>query len=119
MGYYMATICNDGTGVQIVVHWDDLDPNRFITSPIKLRFPIADEAELENHLGTQGWRVVSNGSDNVGRGWAIVARRDTRWPFYNPISEQWQVFLTDAEKCEIAQRWPDARVPGTGPTVRF
>lgn len=119
MAYYTATIAidrgarNDRDGRQIVVHWDDNDPNRFIYAPISVDHPLTGEAELVELLAGQGWRVVSDGSDNVGRGWAIVTRKDKRLPFYNPLSRSWQAFLSDDEKRAVREKYPDATVPGT------
>lgn len=112
MSLYKATICKDGDGCQVVVHWDDNDANRFIYAPAMLDHPIADEAELVDVLGQQGWRLVSNGSDNIGRGWAIVARIERRWPVYNPLTLDWHGSLSDAVKAELRQKYPDADIPG-------
>ncbi len=111
MSIYTATICKDGDGSQIVVHWDDNDPNRFITAPIMVDRAVTDETELSELLGLQGWRIVSTGSDNIGRGWAMVSRIRSDWPFYNPLTGNFQAFLHDGEKREILGRWPDADVP--------
>lgn len=120
MAYYMATICidrgpqNDQDGRQIVVHWDDNDPNRAITGGlINYRHPITDERTLTILLRDEGWTVVSNGSDNIGRGFAIVKRTDQRHPFFNPLTRSWQAFLSDDEKRKINRKYPDANVPGT------
>jgi hypothetical protein len=119
MAYYMATICidhgpqNDKDGSQIVVHWDDSDPNSVITAPIVYGYPITDEATLEILLRDAGWSVVSHGSDNIGRGFAIVKRTDQRHPFFNPVTRSWFSFLTDDQKREIRAKYPDANVPGT------
>lgn len=117
MAYYMATICidrgaqNDQDGRQIVVHWDDKNPNSAITAPIMYAHPITSELVLEVLLRDEGWTVVSRGSDNIGRGFAIVKRTDTRHPFFNPVARAWQMFLTDSDKEEIRTKYPDADVP--------
>jgi hypothetical protein len=112
MGYYHATICRDGdAGHQVVVHWDDNDPNRFIYAPIAVAGEVTEQ-KLADAVATQGWRIVSFDSDNVGRGWAIVARSEPTRPFYDPISQGWCTFLTDDQKRAIAAKYPDAVVPG-------
>jgi hypothetical protein len=118
MAYYRATICkdrgpqNDRDGTQIVVHWDDKDPNRAITAPIMYGHPVTDERVLAVLLRDEGWTVVSRDSDNVGRGFAIVKRTDGRHPFYDPISRSWYSFLTDDQKNQIRATYPGADVPG-------
>lgn len=111
LAYYKAYIANDGGRYQVSVVWDENDPNRFISAP----FPLADNAtdeDLVHELGRAGYRLVSFDSDNFGRGWAIVARRENRHCFYDPISQEWYSFLSDAQKSEIRKKYPDARVAG-------
>ncbi|MBR7514144.1 hypothetical protein KC219_28700, partial [Mycobacterium tuberculosis] len=40
-------------------------------------------------LGRAGYRVVSTDSDNLGRGWAMVARSSSQHSFYDPVSAGW------------------------------
>jgi len=109
MGYYTTTICRDGDHHQIVTHWDDHDPNRFIYAPITVTGELTEET-LAAAVATQGFRIVSTESDSIGRGWAIVTRPDHR--FYDPISGDWYSYLTDTRKAAISAKYPDARVPG-------
>lgn len=109
MAYYRATIARDGDNVQLIVHWDDNDPNRFITAPRTLSGTITED-ELAHELGRDGYRVVSTESDNVGRGWAIVTRANTDHRFYDPISGGWYTFLTENQKAEIREMYPDAQL---------
>lgn len=114
MSLYRCTIANDGaTRRQIVVHWDDNDPNRHVTAPVTVAAADLDEDRLIAELNLMGFRMVSADSDNIGRGWAIVGRLRTQWPFYNPLDGTWQAFLSDEDKRAIAEKWPDADVPGT------
>lgn len=112
MAYYKATICRDGAGSQVVVHWDENDPNRFITAPRMVPGGLVDARHLEEVLESDGWRLASAGSDNIGRGWAIVKRRESQWTFYNPITRDWYMFLSDDDKARIRETYPDAEVPG-------
>lgn len=113
MSLYKAYIANDQAThkKQVSVVWDDNDANRFITSP----FPIDEQAtedDLAEALGRAGYRVVSTDSDNLGRGWAMVARSSAQHSFYDPVSESWYAHLSDEQKKEIRRRYPDAAVPG-------
>jgi len=116
VAYYTATICKDGSGCQVVVHWDDNDPNRFITTPTLVDHPITDGTELESVLEAQGWIMVSRDSNNIGRGWAIVKRkRDSAThyrPFFNPLDRGWYGSLSDEVKWQIRATFPEATVPG-------
>ncbi|OBK36966.1 hypothetical protein A5658_04715 [Mycobacterium sp. 1245111.1] len=112
MSLYRCTIAHDGDRRQIIVHWDDDNPNRAICSPVTVPAAELDEARLIHELGRSGFRLVSADSDNIGRGWAIVARSQTDRPFYNPIDQTWHTYLTDDAKRDIAATWPDAAVPG-------
>lgn len=113
MSLYKAYIANDQAKhkKQVSVVWDDNDPNRFITAP----FPIDEQAtedDLAAALGRAGYRVVSTDSDNLGRGWAMVARSSSQHSFYDPVSAGWYAYLTDEQKDEIRRLYPDAAVPG-------
>lgn len=112
MSLYRCTIANDGDNRQIIVHWDDNDPNRHIVAPVTVPAAELDEDGLAYELGRGGFRLVSTGSDNVSRGWAIVARTQTDRPFYNPLDQSWHTYLTNDAKRTIAATWPDAAVPG-------
>lgn len=119
MSLYMATICtdrgpqNNRDGRQIVVHWDDNDPNTAMPSGvINYAHPITDEQVLAVLLRDEGWTVVSFDSDNIGRGFAIVKRTDQRHPFFNPVTRTWQYFLSDQDKEEIRAKYPHAQVAG-------
>lgn len=117
MAYYMATICidrgphNDQNGSQIVVHWDDNDPNRFITAPITVNHPVTSETELRSLLESAGYSIVSHDSDNIGRGFAIVKRSAPGRPFYHPVKREWVAALWDDDKREIRAKYPDAKIP--------
>ncbi|WP_454793795.1 hypothetical protein [Mycolicibacterium lutetiense] len=113
MSIYTATICKDGDHHQVVVHWDDNDPNRFIYAPVTVTDEMT-EAKLSEAVASQGFRVISIGSDNVGRGHAYVSRIRSDWSFYDPISRDWYAYLSDERKAAIAAKYPEARVPGTG-----
>ena len=54
MCYYTATICNDGDRQQIVVHWDDNDPNRFIYASIVVDHHITDVHFIDDAGDEQG-----------------------------------------------------------------
>lgn len=112
MSLYTCTIARDGDNRQVIVHWDDRDPNRHIVAPVTACAGDLDEKRLADLVGSMGFRIVSAGSDNIGRGWAIVGRLRTDHPFYNPLDESWCAYLTDEDKRAIADKWPDARVPG-------
>ena len=117
MCLYTATICidrgpqNNQDGRQVVVHWDDNDPNRAI-GIIQYGHPITDERVLEVLLRDNGWSVVSKHSDNVGRGFAIVKRTDPRHPWFNPTDWTWKSYLSDGDKEQIRLKFPEANVPG-------
>lgn len=119
MAYYTCTIARDGDGDrQISIHWDDNDPNRHITAPVTVPADELDEARLALEVGRLGFRVISNDSDNIDRGWAIVSRSFTSettsdHSFYNPITGGWQAYLSAVDKNEIRTKYPAARVPGT------
>jgi hypothetical protein len=108
--YYTTTICKDGDRHQVVTHWDDHDPNRFIYAPVTVTGEMTEQ-KLADAVASQGFRIVSNGSDNIGRGWAIVKRPDHR--FYDPISGDWYSFLSNEQKDAITAKYPGADVPGT------
>lgn len=112
MSLYRCTIANDGDRRQIIVHWDDNDPNRHIVAPTTIGAGDLDEQRLALELSRAGFRIASTDSDNIGRGWAIVAHARRDWPFYNPISGDWCAFLSDDVKRAIAATWPAASVPG-------
>lgn len=112
MSLYTCTIANDGAQRQVVVHWDDKDPNRHVVAPVTLPANGLDECRLAEAVGSMGFRIVSADSDNVGRGWAIVARSNSDRPFYNPIDQSWNAFLPEDVKRAIADKWPGAAVPG-------
>ncbi len=112
MSLYRCTIARDGDRRQIGVHWDDLNPNRHITAPVTVPAAELDERRLEHELGRMGFRLASTDSDNVGRGWAIVARIQSDRPFFNPIDGTWYAFLDDEDKRTIRDKWPEAEVPG-------
>jgi hypothetical protein len=112
MSLYRCTIARDGDRRQIGVHWDDLDPNRYIAAPVAVPAAELDETRLEHELGRMGFRLSSTDSDNVGRGWAIVARTQSERPFFNPIDGTWNAFLDDEDKRTIRDKWPEAEVPG-------
>lgn len=112
MSLYRTTIAHDGGNRQIIVHWDDHDPNTHIVAPVTVPAAELDEARLQHELGSMGFRIASSDSDNVGRGWAIVSRLHTDRPFYNPIERSWYAYLSDDAKREIASKYPGARVPG-------
>jgi hypothetical protein len=109
---YRCTIAHDRDKRQIIVHWDDNDPNRHIVAPVTVTATDLDEHRLVHELGAMGFRLVSTGSDNIERGWAIVARTHTDRPFYSPIGQTWYAYLPDDVKRAIADKWPDAVVPG-------
>ncbi|MEN4464152.1 hypothetical protein VXE65_19115 [Mycolicibacterium conceptionense] len=113
MSIYTATICKDSDRHQVVVHWDDNDPNRFIYAPVTVTGDMTEDT-LAKAVASQGFRVVSIGSDNVGRGHAYVARIHSDRPFYDPVSNGWYAYLSDQRKAAIAAKYPTARVPGTG-----
>ncbi len=113
MSLYYCTIANDGPLRQIVVHWDDNDPNRHIVAPVTVPAVSLDETRLAAELAGMGFRLVSTESDNIDRGWAIVARAQLDRPFYNPLDGDWYAYLSDAVKREIANKWPNADIPGT------
>ena len=108
MSTYKAFIAKDGNRFQVSVCWDDNDPNRFITAP----FPLEPSDDLDNQLGRAGYRLVSNDSDNIGRGWALVSRMATDRPFYDPVAQTWRSSLSDDAKQKIRAKYPDASVPG-------
>lgn len=112
MSLYRCTIATDGDRRQIIVHWDDNDPNRHIVAPISVAAGELDEQRLAHELSRSGFRIASTGSDNIGRGWAIVSHTRTDWPFYNPITGDWCAYLSDDVKRSIAATWPTASVPG-------
>jgi hypothetical protein len=110
MGYYTTTICKDDDRHQVVTHWDDHDPNRFIYAPVTVTGELTEQ-KLADAVASQGFRIVSTSSDNIGRGWAIVARPDHR--FYDPISHDWYSYLSNEQKDAITATYPGASVPGT------
>lgn len=112
MSLYKTTIAHDGNNRQIIVHWDDNDPNRHLTAPVTVPAAELDEDRLAHELGRSGFRMASGDSDNVGRGWAIVARSQSDRPFYNPLDGGWYAYLPDEVKVEIRSKYPQARVPG-------
>ncbi|WP_036376513.1 hypothetical protein [Mycolicibacterium austroafricanum] len=112
MSLYTTTIALDGDKRQIIVHWDDNDPNTHITAPVTVPAADLDESRLEHELGRMGFRIASAGSDNVGRGWAVVSRLHTDRPFYNPLDSSWYAYLPSDVKREIASKYPGSRVPG-------
>ncbi len=112
MSLYRVTIANDGDKRQIIVAWDDNDPNRHIVAPVTVAASELDEARLEHELGRMGFRLASVDSDNIARGWAIVSRTRTDHPFYNPLDGSWCAYLDAPTKRAIAEKWPDADVPG-------
>lgn len=109
---YRCSIARDGDHRQIIVHWDDLDPNRHITAPVTVPVAELDESRLEHELGRKGFRLASSDSDNVGRGWAIVARIQSDRSFFNPINRIWCSSISGEEKRAINDKWPGAEVPG-------
>ena len=115
MSLYRVTIANDGDKRQIIVAWDDENPNRHIVAPVTVAASELDEARLEHELGRMGFRLVSADSDNIGRGWAIAASRNSNHPFYNPADRSWCAYLDANAKRTIADKWPDAVVPGARP----
>lgn len=113
MSLYTCTIAIDGGDKrQVIVHWDDRDPNRHIVAPVTVPADELDEKRLTEVVGSMGFRMVSTGSPNIARGWAIVGRLRTDRPFYNPLDQSWNTYLTDDAKRAIADKWPDAQVPG-------
>lgn len=112
MSLYRCTIANDGSRRQIVIHWDDNDANRIIVAPVAVPTSELNEERLIHEIGRMGFRLASTESDNVERGWAIVAHLRKDWPFYNPLDGSWHAFLDDETKRSIRERWPDADVPG-------
>lgn len=112
MSLYRCTIATDGDRRQIIVHWDDNDPNRHIVAPITVEASDLDEERLAHELGRSGFRIASTGSDNIGRGWAIVSHTRTDWPYFNPVDGGWYSFLSETVKHTIAETWPTASVPG-------
>ncbi|KXO91096.1 Uncharacterised protein (plasmid) [Tsukamurella tyrosinosolvens] len=112
MSLYHCTIALDGDNRQVIVHWDDNDANTHIVAPITIAASELDEAKLVHLVASMGFRMVSTGSDNVGRGWAIVARTNSNHPFYDPIAREWRAFLSDDQKAAIRTQYPDATVPG-------
>lgn len=113
MSLYLTTIAHDGdNNRQIIVHWDEHDPNTHIVAPVAVAAEELDDARLEHELGRMGFRIASTSSDNIGRGWAIAARLRSDWPFYNPLDGTWNAFLSDEVKQEIRAKYPSARVPG-------
>lgn len=114
MSHYIATIARDGDAKrQIVVHWDDNNPNRHVCAPVTVGAGELDETKLSSVLGSMGFRVVDDaGADNVGRGWATVTRiRDDR-PFFNPLDSSWHSYLSEEIKDKIRATYPGASVPG-------
>lgn len=112
MSLYHCTIARDGDKRQVVVHWDDNNPNRHIVAPYTVPADSLDESSLAHILSSMGFRVATGSSDNVGRGWAIVARIDSARPYYNPLNGNWCTFLTGEQGRDIRSRYPDASVPG-------
>ncbi|MFA5709321.1 hypothetical protein [Mycolicibacterium sp.] len=112
MSLYHCTIAQDRDQRQVIVHWDDHDPNRHIVAPVSVAADTLDEAKLTDLVSSMGFRIASTDSDNIGRGWAIVARIQTDRPFYNPLDQGWYAYLQDDVKSAIADKWPGARVPG-------
>lgn len=117
MAYYTCTIAHDDDNRQIIIHWDDHDPNRHLVTPVSVPASELDEARLVHEVGRMGFRIISTDSDNVGRGWAIVSRSFTREStaqhyFYNPLTNGWQTYLSETDKNMIRTKYPDARVPG-------
>lgn len=110
MCYYTTTICRDSDHHQVVTHWDDHDPNRFIYAPVTVTGDMTEQ-KLADAVASQGFRIVSTDSDNIGRGWAIVERPDHR--FYDPISRDWYSYLSNEQKDAITATYPEASVPGT------
>jgi hypothetical protein len=88
MSLYRCTIAEDRDNRQIIVHWDDNDPNRHIMAPVTVPAGELDEDRLAHELARAGFRVVSIGSDNVGRGWAIVARTQDRPTVLRPARSE-------------------------------
>jgi hypothetical protein len=109
---YKWTIARDGDRRQIVGHWDDLNPNRHIVAPFAVAAAELDENRLAHELGRMGFRIVSGGSDNAGRGWGIVAPTRSDLPFYNPIDQSWYAYLDEGAQRAIVDKWPDVDVPG-------
>jgi hypothetical protein len=112
MSLYRCTIANDGDQRQIIVQWDDNNPNRHIVAPVTVPATELNEDRLAHELARSGFRLASIGSDNVGRGWAITARIQSDRPFYSPLDQTWHTYLSDDAKRAIAAKWPDAAVPG-------
>ncbi|WP_396912578.1 hypothetical protein [Mycolicibacterium sp.] len=110
MCYYTTTICKDGDRHQVVTHWDDHDPNRFIYAPVTVTGEMTEQ-KLAEAVASQGFRIVSNQSDNIGRGWAIVERRQ-RHRFYDPISRDWYSSLSNDQKNAIAAKYPGVDILG-------
>jgi hypothetical protein len=55
MSLYRCTIARDGTKRQIIVHWDDNDPNRHIVAPQTVPADELDEARLAQVVGSMGF----------------------------------------------------------------
>ena len=53
------------------------------------------EDALAKAVASQGFRLVSIGSDNVRRGHAYVSRIRSDWSFYDPIAGDWYAYLGD------------------------
>lgn len=112
MSLYHCTIAHDGDKRQVIVHWDDNDPNRHIVAPCTVPADTLDESSLARIISSMGFRIATDSSDNVERGWAIVARTNSDRPFYDPLDGDWRTFLTDEQKRKIRDKWPGAAVPG-------
>ncbi|GAB5005464.1 MULTISPECIES: hypothetical protein [Mycobacterium] len=87
--YYILTVCRDRerSGHQLVVHWDDDDPNTVIAQTFTAKAITNDV--IEQAAARIGFRVVSTDSDNAARGWALVTRFDSDRPFFNPADRSW------------------------------
>lgn len=112
MSLYHCTISRDGNDRQSIVHWDDNDAGRDIVAPCTMPATELDEARLAGVVGSMGFRIASEHSDNIGRGWAIVSPNNRDRPFYDPIDRDWRAYLSDDRKREIRDSYPDAVVPG-------
>lgn len=111
MANYRATITRDGTGFQVVVHWDDNDPRRFITMPRSMPGD-AGEDDLATLLALDGYRLDSVDVENIERGWAVVSHSQPHCQFWDPFLREWFSSLCGAQKETIRQCYPEASVPG-------
>lgn len=113
MAYYRFTISRGGNDTRMItVSWDDYDPNRVIGYPMMTNVSVLTQPKLVEMLYANGFGLTSVYSENIKRGWGVCQRVNSIRRTYNPLNNQWQVWLSGEEKQAIANLYPDAKVPG-------